>query len=288
MYEGKYGFGLVPECVITGEKVEIKQIRIPLRKRRFMEFLFGGRECWQVQVWEFAEGYATKRPTWCITLDPDCSCQEAEKKAAEVREMYREWKMGKEAPPFIRMAEPLVSLPPKRPVLVVGKELSAEERGMLREYEIKREERAARFKVLVTICPKTAELTEQAELSGDPETKRRLEEESLEAFFAENAPGWPALIFKAWQRLNPIGLSWMNWLYIWSSKRRKRPEEVNEVDYELAFNWMWKRYFLLTAEELKDAIYKSTNHVLSADAITKRRVRLGLTTLRPTGPKPRV
>ena len=183
-----------------------------------------------------------------------------------------------------RMGEPLVRLAPKKPVLFPGKELSTEEMRMLRKYEIEREARGARFKVLKTVCPRTAELTEEAECSVDPETRRRLEAESLEAFFAENAPGWPAWIFKAWQHLNPIGLEWMKWLYVWSSKQRRRPKEVNEVDYELAFNWMWKGYYSLTAEELAQEVFKQTKQLLSPEAIKKRRERLGLTTQRPPGP----
>jgi hypothetical protein len=80
----------------------------------------------------------------------------------------------------------------------------------------------------------------------------------------------------------------MKWLYVWSSKQQKRPKQMNEVDYELAVNWSWKGCFLLTAEQLKDAVFKNTKQLLSADAIKQRRVRLGLTTLRSPGPEPRV
>ena len=60
-----------------------------------------------------------------------------------------------------------------------------------------------------------------------------------------------------------------------------------ETDYELAFNWRWKRYYSLTAEELKGEILKETKQLLSAEAIKKRRERLGFTTQRPPGPPPK-
>jgi hypothetical protein len=136
------------------------------------------------------------------------------------------------------------------------------------------------------ILPRTVELAEKAEQLADSENRKSLERESLEAYFAENAPGWPPIIFKGWQHLNPIGLKWMQWLYVWNSRQMKRRKEINEIDYELAFNWRWNGYYSLTAEELKDAVLKGTKQLLSAEAIKKRRERLGLTTQRMPGPKP--
>jgi hypothetical protein len=288
MYEGKYGFSLEPECVFTEIKVEVKQIKIPLGKRSLMQMLYGARLCWQVQVWEYAEGYVTKRPTWFITLDPESTREEAEKEAEGVRKMYRNWEDMREIAQYFRPAECRVCLPPKKPVLVMGEEPSAKLREEFRIYEIQKEQRAARYQVLKTVFPKTAQLTEQAELTDDPEAKSRLELESVEAYFAENAPAWPSLVFKAWQRCNQIGLEWMNWLYVWNNNRQKRPRDVNPFDYELAFNWYWKGYFLMTAEELTEVMLKQNLQPISAGTIQQRRVRLGLTTHRPPGPEPRV
>lgn len=64
MFEGKYGFLLEPVCIITGQKVEINRVRIPEKKRTLLENVYGGQETWQVQVWEYAEGYDSKTPTW--------------------------------------------------------------------------------------------------------------------------------------------------------------------------------------------------------------------------------
>jgi hypothetical protein len=221
-----------------------------------MQLLYGARLCWQIRIWECAEGYVTVRPTWFITLGPDSTREDAEKEADRVRKMYRNWEETRSIAQYFRMAESRVCLPPKKPVLVAGEMPSAKLREEIHIYEIQKEERAARYRVLKTVFPKTAELTEQAELTDDPKIKSRLELESVEAYFAENAPAWPSLVFKAWQKCNQIGLQWMNWLYVWNNNREKRPRDVNPIDYELAFNWFWKGYFLMTAEQLSGVMSK--------------------------------
>ena len=286
MYEGKYGFLLRPVCVLTAQKVEIKRVRIPQERRTPLENLFGGQETWQVQVWEYAEGYDSPTPTWVITLDPESTYKEAEEDGKRVRTMYGDWQNVERLAQKFRSADPRVSLWPQKPPSALAKENPQLAEEAQRRYEIHREERSARFKVLSAILPKAVELAEQAEQTADSETKRELERESLEAYFAENAPGWSPIIFKAWQHLNPIALKWMQWLYVWNSRQMKRRKEINGIDYELAFNWRWNKYYSLTAEELRDEVFKATKQLLSADAIKKRRERLGLTTIRQPGPKP--
>lgn len=287
MYESKYGFFLQPVCLLTLQKVEINRVQIPKKNRTLLENTFGGEETWQVQVWESAEGYDSPTPTWMVTFDPDTTYEEAKKVAEEVREMYEHWDDTEEIAQFFRMADTRISLPPKRPPLEqLAKEDPQAAQAASRIYEIHREERAARFKVLSVVLPKTVELAEKAEQETDPEIRQQLEGESLEAYFSENAPGWPPFIFKGWQKLNPIGLKWIQWLYVWQSRRMKSRVEINAADYELAFNWRWKDYYLLTAEQLKDEIQKETKQLLSPDAIKKRRERLGFTTQRTPGPPP--
>jgi hypothetical protein len=287
MFEGKYGFLLEPICIITGQKVEINRIRIPEKRRTLLENVYGGQETWQVQVWEYAEGYDSKTPTWMITFDPETTYEEAEKEAASVRETYGDWERSERIAQAFRPGEPRISLPAEKPPIDLAKESIQLAKEMNRRYEILREERSARFKVLSVILPKTVELAEKAEQIANDESRQELEKESLEAYFAENAPGWWPMVFKAWQHLNPIGLKWMQWLYVWNSRQMKRRKEINDVDYELAFNWRWKRYYSLTAEQLRDEIQKETKQSLSPEAIKKRRERLGLTTQRPPGPPPK-
>jgi hypothetical protein len=287
MFEGKYGFLLQPVCIITSQKVEINRIRIPKKNRTILERVYGGQETWQVQVWEYAEGYNSKTPTWLITFDPATTHEEAKKEAEGVREMYGDWKNTEQMAQMFRPAEPRISLPPQKPPLDLSKESVQLAIESNRRYEILREERSARFKVLSTILPKTVELAEKAEQIASNGNRQELELESLEAYYAENAPGWPTIVFKAWQHLNPIGLKWMEWLYVWKSRQMRRRKEIDVVDYELAFNWRWKKYYLLTADQLKEEVFNETKQELSAEAIKKRRERLGLTTQRPPGPPPK-
>jgi hypothetical protein len=285
MFEGKYEFLLKPVCLITAERVEVERVRISDEKRTPLENLYGGELTWQVQVWEYAEGYDSETPTWVITLDPQTTYAEAENEAKKVREMYGDWENNEILAQRFRRAEARLSLPPVKPPIDLAKENVQLAQELNRIYEIHREERAARFKVLSSIIPKTVELAEKAEQTTDAKIRQQLEQESLEAYFAENAPVWPSGIFKAWQRLNPIGLKWMQWLYVWYSRQTKRRKGINAADYDLAFNWRWKRYYLLTAEQLKDEVLKATKQRFSAEAIKKRRERLGLTTQRPPGPE---
>lgn len=251
-----------------------------------LENSFGGQETWQVQVWEYAEGYDSKTPTWMITFDPETTYEEAEREAKKVREMYGDWDETERIAQMFRPAEPRTSLPPQKPPIDLAKESLELAKEMNRRHEILREERSARFKVLGVILPKTVALAEKAEQTEDAKLRQQLEKESLEAYFAENAPGWSPLVFKAWQHLNPIGFKWMQWLYVWNSRQMKRRNEINATDYELAYNWRWKGYYLLTAEELKDEVFKATRQLYTADTIKKKRERLGLSTKRPTGPRP--
>jgi hypothetical protein len=287
MFEGKYGFLLEPVCVLTSQKVEIHRVVIPKTQRTPMQYAFGGEETWQVQVWEYAEGHNSVTPTWTMTYDPDTTREEVEKEAAKVLDMYGDFENNVKFAQVFRPAEPRISLPPEKPIIDPAKDNSERIRELHRRYEIHREERSARFKVLSAILPKTVGLAEMAEQVADDVSRREIEVESLEAYFAENAPGWSPIVFKAWQHLNPIGFKWVQWLYVWHSRQMKNRKEIDMVDYELAFNWRWEKYYLMTAEQLKDAVYKRTNQKLTAEAIKKRRERLGLTTQRPPGPPPK-
>jgi len=62
--------------------------------------------------------------------------------------------------------------------------------------------------------------------------------------------------------------------------------EIDPIKHELAFNWLRRKYNLLTAEELSDAILLATLQRVMPDTLKKRRERLGLTTKRKPGPKP--
>ena len=87
----------------------------------------------------------------------------------------------------------------------------------------------------------------------------------------------------AWQRSNPVGTEWMREF----GRVLEEPERrIDEINYELAFNWLRLKYNLLTAEELSDAIRERTGQRLMPGTLKKRRERLGLTTDRKPGPRP--
>lgn len=287
MFEGKYGFLLQPVCVITGQKVEIIRVRIPGQGRTLLENAYGGQETWQVQVWEHAEGIEQTTPTWVITVDPESRYEEVQEEAQRVRRTFAERERSEQMAQLFRPAEPRVSLLPQKPPAHLYRENRQLANRLAMDYWVAEAERSARFKVLSSILPKTVELAEKAEQTPDAELKQKLESESLEAYFAENAPGWPEMIFKGWQRLNPIGFKWMQWLYVWNARLMKRRKGISAVDYELAFNWRWNAYHSITAAELVEKVFAATNERCSPEAIKKRRERLGLTTSRDPGPPPK-
>ena len=83
--------------------------------------------------------------------------------------------------------------------------------------------------------------------------------------------------------MSSIGTSWMcEFARVIQEPKR----EVDDINYELAFNWLRRKYNLLTAEELSDSILVATLQRLMPGALKKRRERLGLTTKRQPGPRP--
>jgi hypothetical protein len=62
---------------------------------------------------------------------------------------------------------------------------------------------------------------------------------------------------------------------------------IDRINHELALNWLRRNYNLLTAEELSVSIFKRIRRWLTPGALKIRRVRLGLTSKRPPGPRPK-
>ena len=138
----------------------------------------------------------------------------------------------------------------------------------------------ARLKVLAGLHPKTVELIKRADATQDPQKRYKIERETVQAYFAELAHYWTEEEVLAWQRSNPIGTEWMcEFARVFEEPRR----EIDPIKHELAFNWLRRKYNLLTAEELSDSILIATLQRLTPEAIKKRRERLGLTTKRKPG-----
>lgn len=140
---------------------------------------------------------------------------------------------------------------------------------------------SARLKVLAGLHPKTVGLIKQADETKDPQQRQVLERQAVATYYAELAHHWTEDEVLAWQRSNPIGTEWMcEFARVFQEPERK----IEPINYELAFNWLRKKYNLLTAEELSDAILIRTGQRLMPGTLKKRRERLGLTTKRQPGP----
>ena len=105
----------------------------------------------------------------------------------------------------------------------------------------------------------------------------------MQTYFVELAHDWTEEEVKAWQRSNPLGTEWLCEF----GRVRKEPHRViDQINYELAFNWLRRKYNLLTSEELSDSVLAATGQSIPSGTLKKKRERLGLTTKRPPGPKP--
>jgi hypothetical protein len=142
----------------------------------------------------------------------------------------------------------------------------------------------ARLKVLAGLHPQTVALVRLAEAAKDPAKRTLLEREALQAYFAELAHHWSNEEVLAWQRSNPVGTQWLcQFAAVMKQPRRK----LDAVNHELALNWLRKKYHLLTAEELAQAVATKTGKPINAKSVKSRRTRLGLVTKRPPGPRPK-
>lgn len=235
--------------------------------------LMKGKKIWVIVAWrQYEDG--TEEPLRIHHLDPRATKRDAHRTFEdEVRfiempkdELVALSKLFKTTPDDLAYTES------RHPNIQTGK-------GSIEESDLYQ----ARLKALAGLQPKTVELIQKADAAADDATRQRYEREAVHALFADLAHYWPDDVMKEWQRRNPIGAEWMTeFSRVRSEPRRK----LDPVNLELALNWIRQKYNLLTAEELSDAVFRSTGKRVSAAAIKKRRERLGLTTKRPSGPRP--
>ncbi len=129
--------------------------------------------------------------------------------------------------------------------------------------------------------PKTVELIKLADTMRDGEKRKFLERQAVQSYFAELARHLTEDEVLAWQKTNPVGTGW---LCEFGKVMQEPRRTVDPVNYELALNWLRARYNELTAGELSESIFKRR---LTSAALKKRRERLGLTSKRPQGPRPK-
>ena len=144
----------------------------------------------------------------------------------------------------------------------------------------------ARLKVMEELQPKTVALIKIANATKGPEKRKVAEREAVQSFAAELAHYFTKEERDAWQRSNPLGISWMRELANVFDKPRRQLDPIN---HELALNWLREKYNDQTAKQLSESIFKrvfrwlAPGFTMTADFIKKRRERLGLTTKRKPG-----
>jgi len=140
------------------------------------------------------------------------------------------------------------------------------------------------LRVMAGLQPKTVELIYKADTAPDTRSREAFEKRAVEIFFAELAHFWTDDLVKRWLQSNPMGIEGVRLF----GRVLDRPKlKLDAIDYELALNWLKRKYNLLTAAELSHAVYKATGKRIKPTALKKRRERMGLTTKRPPGPRPR-
>jgi len=142
----------------------------------------------------------------------------------------------------------------------------------------------ARLKVMSELQPRTVELLKIASGTKDPVKRKFVEREAVQSFFAELAHYLTEDEILAWQRSNPVGTGWM---CEFGEVMREPRRTISRVNHELALNWLRDKYNLLTEKELSVSVFKRILIWLTPSAIKKRRERLGLTSKRKPGPRPK-
>lgn len=142
----------------------------------------------------------------------------------------------------------------------------------------------ARLKVMSELQPKTVEIVKIAKAEQDPEKRAFAERQAVQSYFAELAHYFSEEEILAWQKTNLVGTGWM---CEFGEVMREPRRTIDPVNHELALNWLRARYNEQTARELSESIFKRIVRWLTPAALKKRRERLGLTTKRPQGPRPK-
>jgi len=238
--------------------------------------VIGHGEVWVILRWERDE-YGEETTTFQITLDKDATEAEAREKYGDFLRFCDLTKQELEdmIPCFIEpaKADHIAYIRKRFPDSRPTDPKSIEQSDLYQ----------ARLKVLAGMTPETAHLLGQVYETDDPAQRQKLEREAVQAYFAELAHYWSEDQVLEWQRTNPVGTEWLcEFGRVFAEPRR----ELDPINHEIVLNWLRKGYNLLTEQELSNAVLIMTGQRLMPGALKKRRERLGLTTQRPTGPRP--
>jgi len=242
----------------------------------FYNAVMGDNEIWVVASWRrFEDG--REEAINIHYLDPQATEEQARKVFGETDSFLN---LGKKellelSKCFEATEEDLAYIEDRFPEGIVGPPNS----NSIDEYDLYQ----ARLKVMAGMQPKTVNLIREAEGIQDPEKREQIERQAVQAYFAEMAQAWTEDLVLEWQRSNPLGTEWMcEFARVMNEPERR----IDPINYELARNWLKRKYNLMTADELSDAILIATGQRVMPATLKKRRERLGLTTERQPGPRP--
>lgn len=238
--------------------------------------VMGGKPIWVIATWRWYES-GHEEAIRLVYLDPEATEAEAHKELEQVVrfENLSRHDLEELSKCFQATDEDLAYIENRFPDTRQGPPVS----GSIEEKDLYQ----ARLKVLAGMQPKTVELIRRADETTDPTARAKIEREAVHAFFADLAHHWTEDFVREWQRTNPIGTEWMcEFARVLAEPER----DIDPINYELALNWLRRKYNLMTAEELSDAVLVATGQRVSPATLKKRRERLGLTTTRPPGPRP--
>lgn len=267
-YRDFYGYG----------KIRVKELPYHLDDNipPFADFCEPDEEIWIVGQWRrFEDGYEVDGSRVFLR---DCTEEDCKKRLEEMRRFFsmtrdelllmtRIFRATEEDYAYIDDNYPNYQSPPADPKATD-------------EYDVYQ----ARLKVLAGLQPKTIELIKIADELKNEKDRQQVEREAVQAYFAELAHYWIEDEILAWQRSNPVGTGW---LCEFASVMHRPRRDIDSVNHELALNWLRRHYYLMTGVELSLSLSQRLRRWLSPWAIKKRRERLGLTTRRPTGPRPK-
>lgn len=266
LVEWKGGFALSP--IFANDTVIYSTItlgrRVVKHRLPILEAYFGNRECWVISRWvSFAPDDEELIWDHDLVMDPD----DTEETARGVFQGASDFWNSDEPEEVAKTFKPSV-----QPMHF----------GDISKFDHRRQDLyKARMEVLKDISPKTAALVYQAESATDEQTRARLNEEAVQSYFAELAAIWSEGQIKGWQERNPLG---SKWIAEFAKCFRKPVPMVDSVNYDLAANWVLRKYNQLTPEQLAEAVTEATGEKITADAVRQRHYRkLGLMTERKPG-----
>ena len=259
--EWKGGFGFVP--VLDAEAKVYRAVslgRIKPDLPAFLEGYFKRRKCYVVTHWYSFALDGDWLFDFQVVLDPHMT-----KKAA-----HAEYKKGIDLWEKTDLEALSACFEPElKPVVLPARDVDGQDLFK------------ARLEVFRPVAANVVRIFSQSLGVEDPAERERLQHEAVQAYVADLAAGLTDEEFGAWQEKNPLDKKWIEVL---AKNLRRRQKALDPINYELALNWINRRYNEMEPKDLAEVIYQVTGQQLSPVAIRKRYYRkLGLMTKRKPG-----